>query len=387
MSDLELDPRLYTVAWIAPLEIEAQAALCMFDNRHEGRFPTSRGDDYLFHAGDVCGHNVVLATLPAGQEYGTGSAAALASQVKKFFPNLWFGLLVGVAAGLPNLSRNPPLDIRLGDVLVALPEGESAGLVAYDLGKERENDGFQILRLGHALAATEAVVRSAIGRIKINAPKDTEKFLLYYKRIREKQHGYGNFTDPGQEKDVLHEVDEYGGERQVQRERRQSSERTRVWYGPIGSGDKLIRNAQRRNELRDRYNVIGLEMEAAGTINRIPVGVIRGVCDYGDEHKNKEWQPYASAMAAAYAKAVLREILPSTVSSLFSSVPQGTVGPRAVSRDNLLLARTPCRVIPFPHNEDIVYRTTIFDELNALLPKTSSCEYQSAALWGLGGSG
>jgi nucleoside phosphorylase len=49
-------------------------------------------------------------------------------------------------------------------------------------------------------------------------------------------------------------------------------------------------------------------MEAAGTMNRIPVGVIRGVCDYGDEHENKEWQPYAAAMAAAYAKAVLHEI-------------------------------------------------------------------------------
>ena len=48
-----------------------------------------------------------------------------------------------------------------------------------------------------------------------------------------------------------------------------------------------MKNAQKRNELRDRYNVIGLEMEAAGTMNRIPVGVIRGVCDYGDPHKNK----------------------------------------------------------------------------------------------------
>ena len=35
-------------------------------------------------------------------------------------------------------------------------------------------------------------------------------------------------------------------------------------------------------------------------MNRIPVCVIRGVCDYGDEHKNKEWQPYAAAMAGAY---------------------------------------------------------------------------------------
>lgn len=51
-------------------------------------------------------------------------------------------------------------------------------------------------------------------------------------------------------------------------------------------------------------------MEAAGVMNEIPVGNIRGVCDYGDERKNKEWQPYAAATAAAFAKAVLSEITP-----------------------------------------------------------------------------
>jgi hypothetical protein len=148
----ELDPDLYTVAWVAPLEIEAQAALYMLDNRHQGRFPLGRGDDYVFQAGDICGHNVIIATLLAGQAYGTGSAAALASQVKRFFPNLWFGLLVGIAAGLPNFSHSPPLDIRLGDVLVGLPIGDSAGLIAYDLGKETGHDGFQPLHLGHVLS-------------------------------------------------------------------------------------------------------------------------------------------------------------------------------------------------------------------------------------------
>lgn len=87
--------------------------------------------------------HVVIATLPAGQEYGPGSAAALASQVKKFFPNFWFGLLVGVAAGLPSLNGPSPRDIRLGDVLVALPEGDNAGLIAYYLGKETGSEGFQ----------------------------------------------------------------------------------------------------------------------------------------------------------------------------------------------------------------------------------------------------
>ena len=66
-----------------------------------------------------------------------------------------------------------------------------------------------------------------------------------------------------------------------------------------------MKNSSIRDRLRDTYNLIGLEMEAAGALNAIPLGVIRGVCDYGDENKSKEWQPYAAAMAAAYAKEVL----------------------------------------------------------------------------------
>ncbi|KAJ6140303.1 nacht and wd domain protein [Penicillium samsonianum] len=301
----ELDPNIYTVVWIAPLEIEAQAALHMLDHHHHGRFSLDRGDDYVFRAGDLGGHNIIIATLPAGQEYGTGSAAALASQVKKFFPNLWFGLLVGVAAGLPNLSRQPPRDIRLGDVLVGLPEGNSAGLIAYDLGKETGDNGFQLLHYGHVLANTETVVRSAIQNIKLMAPRDLDSFLPHYKNIQDKHHANGAFDDPGQDHDHLYETDDTGATHLIQREPRPDSARTRVWYGPIGSGEKLMKNSQKRNELRDKYGIIGLEMEAAGTMNRIPVGVVRGVCDYGDEHKNKEWQPYAAAMAAAYAKAVL----------------------------------------------------------------------------------
>ncbi|KAJ4011437.1 hypothetical protein NW752_008435 [Fusarium irregulare] len=304
-----LDPRDYKIAWIAPLEIEARAAICLLDERHCGRFPVNRGDDYVFQAGSMGGHNIIIATLPAGQEYGTGSAAALASQVKKFFPNLWFGLLVGVAAGLPDLSRVPQRDIRLGDVLVGLAEGESAGLVPYDLGKEME-DGFQPLRLGHSLATTEPIVRAAIGSIKLEAPYDTEKFLPFYEKIRDCEHATGTFADPGQDHDMLYLACDDGQEEVMGRPRRSEPDyrRTRVWYGPIGSGDKLLKNAKKRDELRDTYGIIGLEMEAAGTMNRIPVGVIRGVCDYGDRHKNKNWQPYAAAMAASYARALLDEI-------------------------------------------------------------------------------
>ena len=73
------------------------------------------------------GHNIVITTLLASQEYGTGSAATLASQVKEFFSNLWFALFIDVANGLSNLSQNPSCDFRFDDVLVTFPESESAG--------------------------------------------------------------------------------------------------------------------------------------------------------------------------------------------------------------------------------------------------------------------
>ncbi|KAL4982503.1 hypothetical protein BDW68DRAFT_192097 [Aspergillus falconensis] len=46
-------------------------------------------------------------------------------------------------------------------------------------------------------------------------------------------------------------------------------------------------------------------MEAAGLMDQFPCLMIRGICDYCDSHKNKEWQGYAALTAAAYARALL----------------------------------------------------------------------------------
>ncbi|KAH1998537.1 hypothetical protein KXV97_009730, partial [Aspergillus fumigatus] len=124
-------------------------------------------------------------------------------------------------------------------------------------------------------------------------------------------HVGGTFADPGQERDVLYGHSSDGEEHKEERERRPLAKRTRVWYGTIASGDKLMKNSHKRDVLCAlmKDQVIGLEMEAAGILNVIPAGVIRGVCDYADGHKNDVWQSYAAAMAAAYAKTVLKVIV------------------------------------------------------------------------------
>ncbi len=81
----------------------------------------------------------------------------------------------------------------------------SAAVIAYELGKET-GDGFQLLR--HVPAVTEAVVRSAIGRIKLCSPNDAEVFLPFYEKMKDEEHPGGTFADPGQEKDVLYIVED-----------------------------------------------------------------------------------------------------------------------------------------------------------------------------------
>ncbi|RYO91718.1 hypothetical protein DL766_009740 [Monosporascus sp. MC13-8B] len=89
----------------------------------------------------------------------------------------------------------------------------------------------------------------------------------------------------------------------------------RVHYGLIASGNQVIKDATFRDKLnRDLGgNVLCVEMEAAGLINNFPCIVIRGICDYADSHKNKDWQEYVAAVAAAFARELLEYVQPSEV--------------------------------------------------------------------------
>jgi nucleoside phosphorylase len=89
-----------------------------------------------------------------------------------------------------------------------------------------------------------------------------------------------------------------------------------VHHGTIASGNQVIKDAAVRDKLSAELGgVLCFEMEAAGLMNSFPCLVIRGICDYADSHKNKRWQPYAAATAAAYAKEMLSAIPPAEVAA------------------------------------------------------------------------
>ena len=69
-----------------------------------------------------------------------------------------------------------------------------------------------------------------------------------------------------------------------------------------------MKSAETRDKLGREHNVLCFEMEGAGIMNNLPCLIIRGICDYADSHKNRRWQNYAAATAAAYAKLLLSRL-------------------------------------------------------------------------------
>ncbi len=96
-------------------------------------------------------------------------------------------------------------------------------------------------------------------------------------------------------------------------ERTEDDDNPTIHYGLIASANQLMKDAVVRDRLAAENDILCFEMGAAGLMNHFPCLVIRGVCDYSDSHKNKEWQGYAAMAAAAYAKDLLHRIPPNKV--------------------------------------------------------------------------
>ncbi|KAJ5553617.1 Disease resistance protein [Penicillium frequentans] len=101
----------------------------MLDEEHQS-LPQSSGDTNIYNLGSINGHNVVIAGLPRA---GNNPAATVVTQMRMTFPNLKYGLLVGIGGGVPRETKSGM--IRLGHVVVSEPTGIHSGAVQYDHGK------------------------------------------------------------------------------------------------------------------------------------------------------------------------------------------------------------------------------------------------------------
>ncbi|PTB69385.1 hypothetical protein BBK36DRAFT_1111668 [Trichoderma citrinoviride] len=305
----------FTVGWICALEIELAASVAMLDEE----LPTSSqiyGDPNTYTLGRMGEHNVVMACLPAGTT-GTNAAAAAATNMMRSFPNVRFGLMVGIGGGAPGMpSDDPREDIRLGDVVVSCPTVDSGGVLQYDFGKTMSQGKFvqtgSLNKASLAVRTSVSTLRARHQREGSQIPTHIDTMLRFNGMMR------GRFDHPGLEQDQLFraEYKHIEGESTCEccdrgallsRRPRQDKDPV-IHYGLIGSANQVMRHGLTRDRLREEKGILCFEMEAAGLMDSLPCLVIRGICDYADSHKNKKWQPYAAVTAASYAKEILSVI-------------------------------------------------------------------------------
>ena len=299
----------YTVGWICALPVELAASAEVLDIEHPP-LPHEPKDSNSYTLGSIAGHNIVIGCLPFGQ-IGLVSAASVATQMKLRFPSIRFGLMVGIGGGVPNENA----DIRLGDVVISLPSGQYGGVVQYDMGKILTEG--QSIRTG-SLNAPPQILLTALAAVE--AARLRERFNLKG-TLSSLEARLSKFAYPQKLQDRLYKST-YAhigratcaqcSEDQLEDRPDRDDSDVAIHYGTIASGNQVIKDGVQRDRLSSELGgVLCFEMEAAGLMNNFPCVVIRGICDYADSHKNKGWQPYATATAAAFAKGLL-ELIPAT---------------------------------------------------------------------------
>lgn len=317
-----LTPADYTVGWICALSVEYVAAQVFLDEKHQAPEHVHPSDDNDYALGKIGRHNVVIAVLPKG-EYGISSATGVAKNMLHSFPNIRIGLMVGIGGGAPSQKH----DIRLGDVVVSAPCDGTGGVFQYDFGKAIQDGTFHTTGfLNQPPRVLQTAVNGLEADYEIYGHKLEEAINNVLDKLPRLRRKYGRplpISDRLYQSSAVHPLNNeencasccgnLSSDIVVRADRTEEDDNPAIHYGLIASANKVMKDALIRDSLIKEKDVLCFEMEAAGLMNQFPCLVIRGICDYSDSHKSKEWQGYASMTAAAYAKDLLSRVPPSKV--------------------------------------------------------------------------
>ncbi|KAJ4856607.1 ankyrin repeats (3 copies) domain-containing protein [Trichoderma breve] len=321
----------FKIAVLCALPLEASILQGLFDAQWDAeKYGKDPADTNAYSLGVLGPHNVVLVHMP---NIGKVAAAVAAANLHTSFRGIQLALVVGICGGAP---FGPAGELILGDVVI------SEGLVQYDLGRRLPYTFVRKDTPVENLPRPRPEVRAALAKLQTGQGRDQlqNKMLGHLRLLR--QRSDLAIPYPGPEKDQLfspnhlhmHQppspcvictnnrdylcssatrasCDELGCSELDPRPRSRllhSSNESQpvVNFGLVATGDTVMRSGEDRDRISARDEVIAFEMEGAGVWETFPAAlVIKGVCDYADSHKNKTWQAYAAATAAAAAKAFL----------------------------------------------------------------------------------
>lgn len=285
-----------TIAIIAALPKEHAALQAALKIWREDNVP-GRGAGRRYHLGSVPAkgggrHRLVLALA----DMGNNVASARATLLLEHYQNVTGVIMVGIAGGVPEPAK-PDDHVRLGDIVVS----DKRGVIQYDMKKLQEIRSCPIPPRASLLEAVRLLQCDELSRKRPWLPRIT-KILRRLQQSR-----------PDPETDVLHSPESPFEGITHPADPKRLRNLPRVFIGPIASANELLKDPQKRDQLRDKFGVKAVEMESSGIADASwghdeGYLVVRGICDYCDSFKNDVWQEYAAAVSAGYTISLIESM-------------------------------------------------------------------------------
>ncbi|KAG5764859.1 hypothetical protein H9Q72_007037 [Fusarium xylarioides] len=293
----------FSVALLCALPLEFDAVCMIVDefwDEDGDRFGKTGGDQNMYVTGRIDKHNVVIVMLGKGKV----NSATAATSLRTSYPNISLAILVGVCGAVTSIREK---DIRLGDVVI------SDTIVRYDFGHQTDQE-FVRKETSHGDLVPREILnlleslQTVLGKRQLM--KGSATVIEEFKETAVRLGQHGRYERP--EKRI---ISTSGSHSQSLALRGQEVDQTidiqapTIHFGPMASGDTVMVSAGHRDRIAASENIIAFEMEGAGIWQELPCIIVKGVSDFADCEKTKEWQDYAAAMAAATSKAILKRYI------------------------------------------------------------------------------
>ncbi|XP_038220052.1 uncharacterized protein LOC119838264 isoform X2 [Zerene cesonia] len=308
-----------TIAVVTALYCEKQAVDAMMDNQETYVRYTTVGESNVYTLGTIGAHRVVTTKLPSvGRTREAMTAAGnTTTRLLGIFQKVEYVFLVGVGGGVPHYTDYKK-HVRLGDVVVSTPAADLPDKYVYvfcEKAERNEKGGWDYevkpykpmnfllqdiaLKVANSNGLWTSYVQDGLARLKgvpgrWDAPEQgTDRLCVDV--------GDGAFIEvshPAPSGDHIR-----GG---------------RVHCAPVAGGRAVAGAGEARAAFAAHARALAYDCELDAVLDSV-VGnrkdcfvSIRGISDYRDGTRGKEWQPHAALTAAAVMKTIIAAMDPPT---------------------------------------------------------------------------
>ncbi|XP_017765280.1 PREDICTED: uncharacterized protein LOC108554491 isoform X3 [Eufriesea mexicana] len=318
-----------TIAIITAQYCEKLAVDSMIENKETFVRYTTVGESNVYTLGNIGAHRIVCTKLPTVGHTREAMTAAgnTTTRLLGTFQKVDFVFLIGIGGGVPHYTDYNK-HVRLGDVVVSHPTPLNKKYIYIYCESAKTNETGDY----HFETKEYCPPNLCLQEIAVNLKDQSENEInppwqTYLKEglnilINQTEH---DFKPPPPESDKLYMAI---GERDVievahpiaplDATYKRTNGCPRIHLAPVASGRHIARDDQLRQKFAARFGALAFDAEMDAVVESIlgncreSFAVIRGISDYKDGSRIKEWQPYASLAAASVMKSIICAMDPPT---------------------------------------------------------------------------